>query len=41
MREQSIWIPVTTRVTHTRLPEGRRKAKVRANVHVRAQKTKE
>ena len=31
-------IPVTTRGTHThtRLPEERRKAKVRANVHLRA-----
>ena len=29
------------RVTHTRLPEGRRETKVRANVHVRAQKRQE
>ena len=33
-------IPVTTRGAHTRLPEGRRKAKVRANVHVCAGKQK-
>ena len=38
--KQSKWIPVTTRVTHThtRLPEGRRKTKVKANVHVCARK---
>ena len=29
------------RVTHTRLPEGRREAKVRANVHARAHKRQE
>ena len=29
---------MTTRVTHTRLPEGRRKTKIKANVHVCARK---
>ena len=40
-KTQSERIPVTTRGTHTRLPEGRREAKVRANVHVRAHKRQE
>ena len=31
---------MSPRVTHTRLPEGRLEAKVRANVHARACKTK-
>ena len=32
---------MTPRVTHTRLPEGRRETKVRANVHVCAHKRQE